>query len=299
MHITPDIKEIQRIVGPVTQEQIRFIDCFVFEDIGIFLPVAGPCYYALSPEHTHPSHMIIYSFNGEPEGWINGVGKSELRAGDFMYMPNDIKHQENEGSEIPKYLAVMIMPELFKDILTEYELPDNKKDLDITIAKANKLFLPLCWQFIAEYNSTGGGRKSLLRALSTQICHAVVSSICDSLAQSTPLQWPVEIGKCITYIHSNLHEKLSLTDIAGIANMSVPNFSRAFKREMGQSPMDYVLSQRLHKAHNMLMSNEFSMNDIAIACGYSSISHFSTSFKKRYLSSPEKYRQKFEFTDIA
>ena len=298
MHITPNILEIQRIVGPVTEEQIRFIDCFVFENIGIFLPVAGPCYYALSPEHTHPSHMIIYSFNGEPEGWVNGIGKSELKAGDFLYLPNDIKHQENEGSDIPKYLAVLIMPKLFNEILKEYELPDNKEILDISITKANKQFLPLCWQFIAEYNSTGGGRKSMLRAISVQICHAIISSVCESMAQNKHLQWPVEIGKCIAYIHSNLHEKLSLSSIAGIANMSVPNLSRAFKREMGQSPIDYVLSQRLHKAHNMLMSNEFSMNDIAIACGYSSISHLSTSFKKRYLSSPEKYRQKFVLQDV-
>lgn len=35
------------------------VDCYVGESVGIFMPVSGPCYFAVSPEHTHPSYMFI------------------------------------------------------------------------------------------------------------------------------------------------------------------------------------------------------------------------------------------------
>jgi AraC family transcriptional regulator len=59
-------------------------------------------------------------------------------------------------------------------------------------------------------------------------------------------------------------------------------FSRAFKKDMGQTPMEYLMEQRLHKAQNMLMTNEFAIQDIAVSCGFSSVSYLSSSFKKRY-----------------
>jgi len=69
VHIKPDIQKIHRMAGPVTEPQLRFIDSFIFEDLGLFLPVGGPCFYAQTPEHVHPAYMLIYSFKGEAEGW--------------------------------------------------------------------------------------------------------------------------------------------------------------------------------------------------------------------------------------
>lgn len=291
MYNKTDIKEIQRLVGPITEEQIRFIDSYVYEDLAIFLPVAGPCYYSLSPEHTHPSYMIVYSFKGEGEGWVNGVKQSALQPGEFLFMPPNIKHQENEGTETPKYLAICIMPQLIEPIIDEYAIPLDVFRTTITTAKAQKQFLPLCWQFIAEASSLYKPNKSLLKAISVQICHVVIRSAFDAAKISNQTEWRIEVGQSIAYIHSHLHEKIGLSDIAEAANMSIPNFSRVFKKEMSQTPIEYLSEQRLYKAQNMLMSDEFSMQDIATSCGFSSISYLSTSFRKRYKVSPEQYRQ--------
>lgn len=297
MRDKPDIKDIQRLVGPATEEQIRFIDSFIFEDVGIFLPVAGPCYYALTPEHTHPSYMIVYSFKGEGKGWVNGVMQDELKPGEFLFMAPDIKHQENEGNDIPRYLAICIMPGLIEPIIDEYDIPLEIFQRTVTTAKAQKQFLPLCWQFLAEAGTVYKPNRSLLKAISVQLCHVIIRSAFQTDKQERHGEWRTEIGKSIAFIHSHLHEKIGLSEMAEAAFMSVPNFSRVFKREMGQTPMEYLTEQRLYKAQNMLMSDEFSMQDIADSCGFSSVSYLSTSFRKRYKFSPEKYKLMMRLTE--
>jgi AraC-like DNA-binding protein len=290
MYSKPDIKSIQQLVGPVTEDQIRFIDSFIFEDLGIFLPVAGPCYYALTPEHTHPSYMVIYSFKGEGDGWINGIKQAALKPGEFLFMAPDIKHQETERIDTPRYVAICIMPGLIEPIIEEYNIPLETFQTSIKTAKAPKQFLPLCWQFLAEVNTLYLPNKSLLRAISVQLCHSVIRSIFQMPGQPSKSEWRAEIGQSIAFILSHLHDKIGLPDIAGAANMSVPNFCRVFKKEMVQTPIEYLSEQRLYKAKNMLLSDEFSMQDIAASCGFSSVSYLSTSFKKRYKISPEKFK---------
>ncbi|HEY4786473.1 MAG TPA: helix-turn-helix domain-containing protein [Bacteroidales bacterium] len=290
MYSKPDIGLIQRIVGPVSKEQIRFIDSFVFENVGIFLPVAGPCYYALSPEHTHPSYMVIYSFKGEGDGWVSGIKPTTLKPGEFLFMAPGIKHQEKERSDTPRYLAICIMPELFEPIAKEYNIPLETLRSAIKTAKALKQFLPLCWQFLAEVNTLYQPNKSLIEAISVQMCHSIIRSIFQTQRKTNKCEWRTEIGQSIAFIHSHLHNKMGVADIASAANMSVPNFCRVFKKEMGQTPIEYLSEQRLHKAQSMLLSDEFSMQDITTSCGFSSVSYLSTSFKKRYQISPEKYK---------
>lgn len=50
-----DLLIIQKFVGAINREQLRYVDSFAGEDITLFMPVGGACYYALIPEHTHPS----------------------------------------------------------------------------------------------------------------------------------------------------------------------------------------------------------------------------------------------------
>ena len=176
----------------------------------------------------------------------------------------------------------------------EYNIEQEVFRTAVTTAKAQKQFLPLCWQFIAEANTIYKPNSSLLRAISIQICHSIIRSAFQTSKQTNESEWRTEIGQSIAFIHSHLHEKIGLKDIADAAIMSVPNFSRVFKKEMGQSPIEYLSEQRLHKAQNMLISNEFSMQDIATSCGFSSVSYLSSSFKKRFSISPEKYKQRLK-----
>ncbi|MCP4134879.1 MAG: hypothetical protein GY754_28145, partial [bacterium] len=59
------MKSIRKLVGPITEEDLRYVDSFITKRVAIFIPVAGACFYAITPEHSHPGYMFIQAFNNE------------------------------------------------------------------------------------------------------------------------------------------------------------------------------------------------------------------------------------------
>jgi hypothetical protein len=73
-----DLDTIRRLVGVVTKEQLRYVDCFVSEEIALFMPMGGPCFYALTPEHTHPAYMFILNSKAKPPATPGRIEKATL-----------------------------------------------------------------------------------------------------------------------------------------------------------------------------------------------------------------------------
>lgn len=57
------LEKIRALVGDATSEQLRYVDFFVTREIGLFMPVGGACFYALTPEHSHPAYMFVLHFD--------------------------------------------------------------------------------------------------------------------------------------------------------------------------------------------------------------------------------------------
>lgn len=92
------------------------------------------------------------------------------------------------------------------------------------------------------------------------------------------------------YIYANLHQSISLKELAELVNISEYHFSRLFKQATGKSPYQYVLACKMDKAKNLLLSRNISIKQVAIAVGYSSESHFNKAFKKFCGANPVEYR---------
>ncbi|OYT92945.1 MAG: hypothetical protein CFE43_05370 [Burkholderiales bacterium PBB3] len=95
----------------------------------------------------------------------------------------------------------------------------------------------------------------------------------------------------IDYIHGNLDEKLSLKEIVDATNWTTNIFSfiRAFRRHCGKAPHQYIIELRLDRAKAILLNSGRSVTDVALSCGFSSLSHFSGAFKKCYGVSPSQF----------
>lgn len=111
----------------------------------------------------------------------------------------------------------------------------------------------------------------LLRNYSTQ----KQRSIGDNAAISQhKLRWIID------YIHDNLERDLSLQELAAIAQLSQYHFCRVFRQEIGLSPHQYVIQQRIEKAKKLLQKGGMSIGAVAIACGFSHQSHLNRHFKR-------------------
>ncbi len=72
--------------------------------------------------------------------------------------------------------------------------------------------------------------------------------------------------------------------------MSRAQLFRKMKTATGQTPMDYIMSQRIDKAEEMLRTTTLSITDIALACGFNDASAFRRNFQKIHGVTPSQYR---------
>ena len=89
---------------------------------------------------------------------------------------------------------------------------------------------------------------------------------------------------------ANYAEPIGVADMARAARLSQAHFSREFKRTFGESPHQYLLTRRLERAAALLRTTDWSVADVCIAVGLSSIGSFTTSFGRMFGKSPTAYR---------
>jgi len=88
-------------------------------------------------------------------------------------------------------------------------------------------------------------------------------------------------------------EPLDVRALARAAHLSPAHFSRAFRREFGESPHQYLLTRRLERAAALLRNTDRTVADICFSVGLSSVGSFTSSFTRAYGLSPTAYRAGF------
>ncbi len=93
-------------------------------------------------------------------------------------------------------------------------------------------------------------------------------------------------------IHTDYEKNLTLEDIASSANISESACCRCFQRCLKQSPIDYLVEYRIHKAADLLLGTDLPVTGISYRVGFNSTSYFSNRFKQILGMSPREYRTK-------
>lgn len=98
------------------------------------------------------------------------------------------------------------------------------------------------------------------------------------------------IDKIISFINSNYTRNLRLNDIAEMANMNPSAFCRYFKENTGQTLLQHIMDMRVGYACKLLTIGEMDISQIAVECGFDSITHFNRTFKLLVKLTPTQYR---------
>lgn len=99
------------------------------------------------------------------------------------------------------------------------------------------------------------------------------------------LRHPI-LSKTVQLMEKNVENPIHISILANDAHISTRQLERLFKKHLSQSPAQYYMEIRLNRARNLLLQTSMSVINVAIACGFSSASHFSKNYKKRFSSSP-------------
>ena len=107
----------------------------------------------------------------------------------------------------------------------------------------------------------------------------------------TPTMSKPGMRRVAELIDSALDEDLSLGTLAAEAGMSPFYFARSFRQHFGVAPHQYLLRKRIERGKDMLLHTETSLVEIALATGFSSQSHFTSTFKRLVGVTPGEYRR--------
>lgn len=102
-----------------------------------------------------------------------------------------------------------------------------------------------------------------------------------------------ELDGLLVWIENNAHRPLTLRDIALKASSSERTLNRRFKRETGQTPMQWVNGVRVKHAQQLLERTSESVESISRHVGFASATNFREHFRRVAGVSPQSYRHTF------
>ena len=226
----------------------------------------------------------------------------------FMILNHDGK--SNSFLDIP---SAGCKYQLLKDHL--YFIPyGNELKIDITPASTNLVF-QFNFTFFHGIDIFSGSRHCEMRHAPDFIArmHALVNDEKDEVKTICALKaeimifclsvWPEKIAQSLPaslkykslfhFVHDSGNAETTVSELAEIIGQRQDVFSRAFRRDIGISPKEFLQRDLLKKITAHLLIPKTSVKETAKELKFSSEFYMSYFFKKRTGISPREYQEKF------
>ena len=194
-----------------------------------------------------------------------------------FYFPDDFLRQVFR--EYRQYLPIKNLP-----------LPPSDMVIEINVNETTRAFF---YGMVPYFSQKIPPSESLLELKFKELLFNVFSDPCNrdflSYINSIDDQFKTPLWQVM---EANYTFNLSVDEFARIAQRSVAAFKREFKAYYHTSPGKWITCKRLEYAKLLLDTSNKNVSDIAYACGFENLAHFSRIFKEKYCLSPLQYRRK-------
>jgi AraC family transcriptional regulator len=146
----------------------------------------------------------------------------------------------------------------------------------------------------AEVGNSDPSSRQYVEALSLELMHELNRLERATLKTVRPLRGglPARQQKRLAeFIDEHLAEDISLATLAGLADLSLYHFARAFRQSFGIPPHRYHMERRMERAKSLLRRSAFSVTQIGSQIGFRETSSFTRAYRKFAGVTPSKYRR--------
>ena len=156
----------------------------------------------------------------------------------------------------------------------------------------------------------GGGATSLEMMLHLVAAHAGVA-LADEVAQQLMVQGQTQappppalrnaersLRAAEAVMRETLEQPLPCHRLAARVGLSDRQLQRHFRAAGGTSVAQFYLRLRLERAHKYVQQTEMSVTEIALACGFGSIEHFSRSYRRAFGVAPRSDRSQSKAASV-
>ena len=258
---------------------------------------------AEAPIHSHDFEELLLVVNGTA-CYSSPAGQSQLEPGDVYLIHPGQKHGFSNSKHLAVYNVLWAPDELrfdfgcvrrlpgYRALFLRADDPDGKSGQHIRLNREQLMKAKfLIEQIHEELNS----RQEEYRTAIYSLLGVLFITICRQPAdpEKASHAGPQNIARVIRYMEKHYAKPLNRANLAHIANMSGATFFRHFRKATGSSPMEYLQTLRLNQAEGLLRTTVLPLSDISIRCGFCDCNYFITYFRKRYGTTPLRYRKLF------
>ena len=128
--------------------------------------------------------------------------------------------------------------------------------------------------------------------------YAILDGFYAELSEENMLA-PDAVESAKRYLEAHFTEQNSIQMLADVLHISRTTLYTRFKRQLHQSPQQYLMELRLEAAQKALCDTKLTHQEIAVSCGLIDKDYFSRLFKRRYGVSPGVYRKSHQMDEIS
>lgn len=228
--------------------------------------------------------------------WVDGrpVTMSYVGRGQFSLLDLNLEHSSYMVD--PLDCVAMYVPRAALNRLAD-ENAANRVET-ISIAPGAAVDDPVVWHLGECLLPALERPKEANRLFVDHIAMALFVHLACSYGGMTPLPairrgglapWQERRAKEI--LMARIDGNVSLDELARQCNLSRSHFARAFKASTGVPPHRWLLARRVERAREMLLNTDFSIQQIAVSCGFADLSHFTRVFTKFLRVGPGEWRR--------
>lgn len=274
-----DFAWIQKLVGEsVTEQDLAYVDCYVQEHFGIFIPFLEGCGYGNRPNHTHPSYMVTICFDKEED--VYAQYHATVLSPEIPHVDDTPEHQ---------YYCILIEKEFFESVYLTYENKVPKFQFQPFLVCHD--ILKTLNLFAFEYSKEMMNSDITLGAQAVILTHWLVRSILGENMDMRTISSEYAVARAQHFMEQHFGEEITVKYLAKLGNVSESSFSRKFKKELQLTPMEYLMEVRMEQAKKLLRRKAIPITQVALRCGFGSGSHLAASFQKSCHMTPSEYRK--------
>lgn len=237
----------------------------------------------------HDFCEMIYIVEGSGEFNISGTNYV-LNQGDMAIYNPGVQHEERSSNEGPFKIFYCGVTNLHIEGVPFGMLLPPSVDPVISCEKYAFKVESYLSEILQECDSQVLGYETLSNNLLMSLI-TLIYRIVDVKHQFQNLQGKNEITiRTKEFIDRNYTQNITLKDIADTLYVSQHYLSHLFKRDIGDSPFNYLIRRRIEESKRLLAESNCPVHEIAARVGYSNDKYFSMLFKKVTGQTPSGFR---------
>jgi len=127
-------------------------------------------------------------------------------------------------------------------------------------------------------------------ALQELLIRIIQTQTAQRIDNNTTVDTNSTIYNITEYIRQNITSNINLKDLSDKACMSTTSFYRYFKRELGMSPIEFILNEKIKQAKKLLKNPGIQINEVCFMSGFDDCNYFIRLFKKHEGITPKQYQ---------